>query len=144
MKTHEKQSIVEANGVLGRSFFAAQDRLRGGPAPELCAPQYRAQLNANPPIDRAGHEQFSRDFYAGFLDLRHEIEQVIAAEDAVVVRFVLHGMHTGPVFGIPATHKRVAIPAHVILRVQGGKVNELFGIFDQAGMLTQLGVLPAA
>lgn len=59
-----------------------------------------------------------------------------------VVRFVLHGTHTAPFFGIPATQKKVAVPAHVILRIRGGRVRELLGIFDEAGMLRQLGVLP--
>jgi hypothetical protein len=30
--------FVEANAALGRKFFEEQDRVRGGPASELCAP----------------------------------------------------------------------------------------------------------
>ena len=44
-------------------------------------------------------------------------------------------------FGIPATHKSVAIAANVIMRTAHGQVTKLFGIFDEAGLLRQLGVL---
>jgi steroid delta-isomerase-like uncharacterized protein len=139
----EQMGRIEANKVLGRRFFAEQDRLRGGPAPELCAPQYRATLGESPPLDRAGHEGFAKAFYAAFPDLRHEVEQVIADEENAFVRFVLHGTHGGSFFGIPPTQKKVVVAAHVLLRVKDGKVTELFGVFDEAGMLRQLGVLPA-
>ena len=135
-------ATIEQNRTLGRSFFAEQDRLRGGPAEALCTDDYVARLGGNPPMPRAGHEGFAQAFYAAFPDLHHEVEDVIATADAAVVRFVLHGTHRAPFFGIPATEKRVAIAAHVILRVRGGRVRELLGIFDEAGMLRQLGVLP--
>ena len=37
----------------------------------------------------------------------------------------------------------VEIAAHVIMHVANGKVTKLFGIFDEAGLLRQLGILPA-
>jgi len=133
---------LEANGRLGRKFFAEQDRRRGGPAPELCAPDYTAVLGGNPPIDRDGHEGFAQGFYAAFEGMNHEIEDVIASDAAVVVRFRLHGKHTGAFFGIPATGKTVDVAANVILHVRDGKVSRVLGIFDEAGLLRQLGVLP--
>jgi hypothetical protein len=133
----------DANRALGRMFFAEQDRLKGELAADLCAPGYQARVGSGPAMDRAGHGGFGRAFYAAFPDMHHEIEQVIAEDDVAVVRFVLHGTHTGAFFGIPATNRRVAVPAHVILRVQDGKVANLLGVFDEAGMLRQLGVLPS-
>ena len=127
---------------LGRRFFEEQDRLRGGPAPELCAPDYRATIGGNPPMPREGHEAFAVAFYAAFPDIRHTIEDVFATDDKVAVRFVLRGTHTGSFFGIPPTGRPVTVPAHVLMHVSGGKVTHLAGIFDEAGMLRQLGVLP--
>ena len=133
---------IETNRSLGRRFFAEQDRLKGGPAPELCAPGDRAHLGGNPPVDRAGHEQFARAFYGAFDGMKHEVERVVADGDNVAVRFVLRGKHTGAFFGIPPTGKDVMIAANVLLSVRDGKVTEVFGIFDEAGMLRQLGVIP--
>ena len=139
----QREECLTANRELARRFFAEQDRMRGGPAPELCTSGYVARMGENPPMDREGHEGFARAFYGAFADMHHEVEQVIAEEGAMVVRFVIHGTHGAPFFGIPATHHRVRVAAHVILRVEQGKVKELVGIFDEAGMLRQIGALPS-
>ena len=135
-------SAVEANQALGRQFFEEQDRLRGGPAEALCAPGYEVVLGGFPAMNREGHEGFAKAFYAGFPDMKHHFEQVIATDSAVVVRFVRRGTHTGHLSGIPPSGRPAVIAAHVILHVAEGKVTRLFGIFDEAGMLRQLGVLP--
>jgi predicted ester cyclase len=138
MMHHE---TVEENLTLGQRFFHEQDRLRGGPAESLCAPDYAAVLGGNPAMDRASHEGFAQAFYGAFNNLHHVIEDVFATEDRVAVRFVLHGTHTGPFFGIPPTQRSIEVRANVIMHVSNGKVTNIFGVFDEAGMLRQLGVL---
>jgi predicted ester cyclase len=141
MNAMTQTASIDGNRALGRAFFEAQDRLKGGPAAELCAPDYQAWLGGNPPVDRAGHEYFAKAFYAGFEGIHHTIEDVFASEDRVAVRFVLRGTHTGSFFGIPPTGRQVAIAANVLMHVADGKVTKLFGIFDEAGLLRQMGVL---
>lgn len=143
MTTTAPAGAIEANCALGRRFFEEQDRLRGGPAEALCGPEYRAHLGGGPAMPREGHEGFARAFYAAFPDMHHEIAEVFATGDRVLVRFVLHGTNTGPFFGMPATGRAVTVPAHIVLHVADGKVTALFGIFDEAGLLRQLGVLPS-
>jgi predicted ester cyclase len=94
-------------------------------------------------MDRAGHEQFARGFFAGFPDVKHDIQNVIASEDSVFVRFVLRGTHTGAFFGLPPTNKPIVVAANILMRVTDNKVSELLGVFDEAGLLRQIGVLPA-
>jgi predicted ester cyclase len=141
MMTDTHVDTVEANRMLGRRFFQEQDRLRGGPAEALCAPEYVAIIGGNPPMNRAGHEGFAIGFYAGFPDASHHIEEVFATGDRVAVRFVIHGTHTGNFFGIPATGRPVVVAANVMMHVAGGRVTMLLAIFDEAGMLRQMGVL---
>ena len=45
--------------------------------------------------------------------------------------------------GIPPTGRAITVSAIVILTVEGGKVAHLRGIFDQLGLLRQLGVVPS-
>ena len=135
------QETVAVNEALGRRFFEEQDRLRGGPAPALCAGGYTATLGGNPPVNRDGHEGFARAFYAAFPDMRHTIEEVFATGDRVGVRFVLNGTNTGSFFGMPPTGREVRIAANVLMKVEAGRVTQLSGIFDEAGLLRQLGVL---
>ncbi len=135
--------FVEEIAALGRLFFAEQDRLRGGPADTLCAPEYTAYIGGNPAMNLAGHQQFAAMFYAAFPDLRHAVEDTVATAEKVAVRFTLHGTQTGTFLNIPATGKPIAVSAMAVLHVAEGKVVELRGVFDQVGMLQQLGVLAA-
>ena len=95
-------------------------------------------------MDRAGHERFAAGFYAGIPDAHHAIGEVFATDSRVAVRFVIHGTHTGSFFGIPPTGRPVRVAANVLLHVADGKVERLFGVFDEAGLLRQLGVLPGS
>jgi predicted ester cyclase len=133
---------ADENKAIAVRFFQEQDRLRGGPADELCAPTYTAQIGGNPPMDLAGHKQFARMFYGAFPDLYHTIEEPIAETDTVAVRFTLHGTHTHGFMDIPATGKSIRVSAIAMLKFKDGKVVALHGQFDQLGMLQQLGVIP--
>ncbi len=57
------------------------------------------------------------------------------------MRFVLNGTHTGSFMGIPPSGRSVSIVANILMRLVDGKVAELRGIFDEAGLLRQIGVL---
>jgi steroid delta-isomerase-like uncharacterized protein len=93
-------------------------------------------------MPREGHEAFAKAFYAAFPDIRHDIQDVFTDGDRVAVRFVLHGTHTGSFFGIPATGRPVTIAANVLMQASNGRVAKLAGIFDEAGLLRQIGVIP--
>jgi predicted ester cyclase len=127
--------------ALGRQFFASQDRRRGGPDPALCAPDYVATLGGNPPMPLAGHEAFAAGFYAGFPDAGHTVDDVFAAGDRLAVRFTLRGTHTGTFFGIAPSGKPIVVVANVLMQVRDGRVETLAGVFDEAGLLRQIGVL---
>ncbi|HKB09164.1 MAG TPA: ester cyclase [Vicinamibacterales bacterium] len=80
-------------------------------------------------------------FYAAFPDMNHTVEDVFATGDRVAVRFTLAGTQTGEFFGMPPTGTPMTVSANVLMRVVDGKVGELVGVFDEAGLLRQLGVL---
>ena len=126
---------------LGRRFFEAQDRLRGGPDADLCSSGYVARIGSNPPMTLADHQSFANAFYGGFPDLHHTVEDTIASDSKVAVLFTLRGTHQGDFMGMPPTQKVIEIGAIAILRVVNDKVTELRAQFDQFGMMRQLGVM---
>jgi steroid delta-isomerase-like uncharacterized protein len=79
-----------------------------------------------------------------FPDLQFTLQDVIASDDRVAVRWTMDATHSGPLAGIPATGKRVQQRANVIYRFADGKVVEGWALVDQAGMLRQLGFDPLA
>ncbi len=130
--------LPNTNRDIARQFFVEQDRLRGGPAPELCASEYTAHLAGNPVFDLNGHTAFASAFYAGFPDMRHAIDLAIAEGDRAAVRFSLHGTHTGDFLGMPPTGRAITITASAIMRLENNQIAELWAEFDQVGMMRQL------
>jgi steroid delta-isomerase-like uncharacterized protein len=78
-----------------------------------------------------------------FPDLHVMIEDMIAEGDRVVVRMTMRGTQQGAFGSIPPTGKQVAISTIDIVRIEGGKIAEEWGIDDMLGMLQQLGLVPA-
>jgi steroid delta-isomerase-like uncharacterized protein len=79
-----------------------------------------------------------------FPDMQFTLQDLIASDDRVVVRWTMDATHSGPLAGIPATGKRVQQRANVIYRFADGKIAEGWAVMDQAGMLRQLGFDPLA
>ena len=130
--------MSEPNRALGLHFLTSQDQRKGGPDPAICNPGYTAKINGNV-MDLQGHHDFSAAVYVAFPDLNHLIEDTVADEEKVAVRFILEGTQKGEFMGIAPTGKRVHVEGIAILQIEDGKVAELRGVFDQAGMLAQLG-----
>ena len=76
---------------------------------------------------------------AAFPDRVDVIEEVIAEGDHVGLLFRLTGTHTGNLFGIPPTGRKVNVPEVAILRIGDGRVTEGWFMADEAGLLKQLG-----
>jgi steroid delta-isomerase-like uncharacterized protein len=91
-----------------------------------------------------GLKMFIRAFREGMPDLHFTLEEVVAEGDRVACRMTARGTHSGTLFGIPATGKQGGAGAMVIARFDSaGKWVEDWAVWDQVGMLQQLGVIPA-
>jgi steroid delta-isomerase-like uncharacterized protein len=72
------------------------------------------------------------------------VEDAVAEEDRVVVRWTNAGTQVGEFAGIPPTGKPFTISGIDIYRVADGKLCEHWHVVDQLSMLGQLGLLPGA
>lgn len=72
------------------------------------------------------------------------VEDLIAEDDRVVVRWTNSGTHVGPFVGIPATGKTFTISGIDIYRAVDGQLREHWHVIDQLSMMAQLGLLPEA
>jgi steroid delta-isomerase-like uncharacterized protein len=75
-------------------------------------------------------------------DLRLEIQDVIAAGDRVVTRYVGTATDRNGYLGLPATGKVTHTQGIQIFRFAGGKIVESWAARDDLGVLIQLGHLP--
>ena len=94
------------------------------------------------PAGPEGSKQLVTVYRNAFPDLHFTIDEQIAEGDKVVTRWTAHGTHQGELVGIPATGKSSTVTGISIDRVVNGKIAESWGIFDQFGMMQQLGVIP--
>ena len=94
-------------------------------------------------LDRAGIKQSAEIFRVGAPGT-HEIVMQIAEGDLVVSYIRGRGAHEGELFGIPATNKSVETEGIAIHRVREGKIVEYWSVVDFAGILAQLGLMPAS
>ena len=100
-------------------------------------------LPPNMPSGLEGRKMFMSAFFAAFPDLLATIEDIIASDDRAALRWSATGTHTGELMGIPPTSKSVTVTGIVIYRFEGGKAVEHWEVFDQMGMMQQLGVIPS-
>ncbi len=136
---------VEENKALVRRFYE-ETHSKGNLAAidQFVAPDFE---NHNPfPGEAAGIEGVKQTLgmmLSTFADIQMTLEDQVSERDLVVSRGRFSATHTGEFMGIAPTGKRVTLPFIEIVRVAGGKISERWEIFDQAGMMQQLGAMAA-
>jgi steroid delta-isomerase-like uncharacterized protein len=94
------------------------------------------------PHTRDGLKQFMGVYLRAFPDANMTIEDQLVEGDRVVTRWTGRGTQTGQFMEMPPSGKKVAVPGVQIDRFSGGKIVEEWTLFDQLGMLQQLGAIP--
>lgn len=101
------------------------------------------ELPPNMPQGLEGTKMFASMFFGAFPNILVTLEDLVAEGDKIVARWSARGTHQGELMGIPPTGKEVLITGIAIDRFEDGKSVEHWEIFDQLGMMQQLGVIPA-
>ena len=135
--------VEEQNMELIRNYLEELDKGNAEILREVYAPDaayYFPSGIAEPMTVEQEIEQFKM-FHAGIPDLVHEIEEIMATGDEVIVRFVARGTHTGDLgMGIPPTGNKVEVSSIVIFRIENGRVVEERQDADMLGFMQQLGM----
>ena len=103
-------------------------------ADELRAVLAEDVLDHNPipgqPAGAEGFVQFMEVLHGGIAEMALEIDLLLAEGGLVAGRVVWHGVHAGPLVGVPASGRRVRIPALHIVRVVDDRITEWWGHAD--------------
>jgi steroid delta-isomerase-like uncharacterized protein len=92
----------------------------------------------------AGRYELQNDiemFHAAFPDLEADISRIMSNGDKVSFIYKLRGTHKGEFEGIPPTGQEMDAKGAAIVRIDGDQIGEYRIVFDNLGMLEQLGVL---
>ncbi len=87
-------------------------------------------------------KQLMTTFRAAFPDASVNVDEEIAENDKVVIRWTFSGTHKGTLMNIPPSGKQVKWTGISIYRITGGKVVEERGEEDFLGFLRQTGAVP--
>jgi predicted ester cyclase len=134
-------SIAETNKAVVRRFNARViEALDEAAFHDIMAPGF---VNRSaPPGAPTGPEgmwhTFANVLHPALSDLRVEIEDQLADGDKVVTRKTIRGTHTGPLMGIPATGRDIAISVIDIVRLEDGRYAEHWGVNTLPALLAQL------
>jgi steroid delta-isomerase-like uncharacterized protein len=96
----------------------------------------------NEPRGAYHFKQVFRDFIAACPDFRVSVEDQIAKDDKLVVRWSDTGTHTGAaLLGVPATGKQIILTGIDILRIRDGKIVERWAENDKLYLMETLGLI---
>ena len=111
---------------------------------ELIADDFVATIVGAPEEIRGpqGFREFVVMYRKAFPDLRLTVDEQFAEGETVVTRWTATGTNEGELMGMPATGKQATTAGININRVSGGKLVEGWGLFDQLGLLQQIGAVP--
>ena len=92
----------------------------------------------------AGRNELEDDirmFHTAFPDLDGKISRMLSQGCKVSFIYKLRGTHEGEFEGIPPTRQEMEAKGAAIVTVDAGRISEYRIVFDNLGMLEQLGVL---
>lgn len=92
-----------------------------------------------------GPDMFKRTvsmYRTAFPDVRLVIDDVIAADDKVVLRWHSEGTHRGQLQGLAPTGAHVSVTGMSIDKWKDGKIVEAWSEWDNLGLARQLGAAP--
>jgi len=89
-----------------------------------------------------GVKQRHATYRTAFPDLQYTVEEVVAEDDTVVVRWTAHGTHMGEIMSIAPTRKQATTTGTMTCHIADGKLQEAWINWDALGLLHQLGVVP--
>ena len=95
------------------------------------------------PTGIEGVRQTMQMFRTAFPDLTATVEEAIQEGDVVAARVRMTGTHEGEFQGIPASHNKIDIETIDMIRLEGEKCAEHWGVSDNLALMQQIGAVPA-
>ena len=110
----------------------------------LVTPNYVAHLEGLPAVFPPGPEGWRRRaalLHGAFPDARTTVEDLLAVDDKVVVRYRMRGTHQGVFWGAAPTGKAVTYTGIMIVRLHAGQLAEEWSEADLLGLMRQTGAI---
>jgi steroid delta-isomerase-like uncharacterized protein len=110
----------------------------------LCAADYEGE-NIGEAVSHRGPQGMAASvaaYLAAFPDLYFTVEDTVIQGERVVQVWRASATHRGPLMKIPATNRRIAVRGASLLTFRAGQLCRAVYIWDVAGLLREIGLLP--
>jgi steroid delta-isomerase-like uncharacterized protein len=97
---------------------------------------------ATPAVGRRKIAALYARHYAAIPDAHVHVDRMVAESDTVVAEWTSSGTHRGKLMGIPPTGKTVSFKGVSFIRYRNGVAVNDTRVWDLAGLLRQIGLLP--
>ncbi len=137
----EKNS-ADKNIALVRSMVEAIDARNFDALENIVADDLVRHSAATPGLQVTSRDQFIQFLKADIAaipDVRQDIDMIFAADDLVALRAHYRGTQTGQMGPFPPSGQKVDQPFMGILRIEDGRIAEIWVEWDNLGILTALG-----
>ena len=135
-------SVADLRNLVRQYIQEVWNRAHTDVIDEVVAEGYEYHLGGQPPRDKEAMKQFVTAVHAAFPDWCVEIEDIVADEQLVAVRWQGEATHNGTFHGIPPTGKQLSVCGINLYRVADGVIIQEWEQMDSLWMLQQMGVLP--
>ena len=138
----DQAEVEEQNKVLVKRFIEGLNNRNANIFKELYAPDYVWYFPSSNPETLSWEEEleFGKSLWAAFPDITYNIDELIAVDDRVIVRFHSKGTHQAAFAGITATGYKFEATGIWIARISNGKLTEVREEYDLLGFYQQLGM----
>lgn len=97
---------------------------------------------AEPQLGPEGVRLAASSYFQAFPDLGFQVEEMVVHGTRVTLAWTATGTHQGMLMHIPATGKRVSVRGISLLTIKQGQVQRALHLWDVAGLLRAIGLLP--
>jgi steroid delta-isomerase-like uncharacterized protein len=110
----------------------------------LYTPDYEGEdvSEAKPQRGPEGIRQSMARYLRAFPDLHFTQEATLTQGDRIALFWTVRGTHRGKLMNIPPTCRPIQVRGVSLLTLEGGKIRRATAIWDVAGLLRAIGLLP--
>jgi predicted ester cyclase len=139
-KFKQAELLKATNVELAKKFYKYLDELNLDTLRTLCDPDIKIYYESADPVSFTDMEPFIKMFYGAFPDYKHQIDDIYATDDKVVVRLTYTGTHTNDFMEIKPAGNKFRYKGIQIFQFANNKVINFWAVEDELGMMAQLGM----
>jgi steroid delta-isomerase-like uncharacterized protein len=135
--------VTPAEALVRRYVEEVWNRGSASSLDQLTTSTFAYCLGGQLPRDRQALADFITATHQAFPDWRVEVDQAIADDATVAIRWHGRVTHRGIFHGLPPTGRAVTVTGINIYAIAGSRISAEWEQTDSLGLLQQLGALPA-